>query len=114
MYKTKLSSGKYQYSIEFSDPHTGKRRRVSTVTDKGRTCDAQTALVILTDKINRITQECVGADRLTLSGLIGQYEAYQESAVKLDTYQRNVFQLKVIHLYQLHTVLQIQQLLFSY
>lgn len=96
MYKSKLSSGKYQYSIEFRDPHTGKRRRVSTVTDKGRTCDAQTALVVLTGKMNAIMQDCAGADTLTFRGLTERYLAYQAHEVKESTYYRNAMQMKSI------------------
>lgn len=86
--------GKYRYCERYTDPLTGKEKRVSCTLDRDTAKYQKMALSILQDKISAKLQESAGPDKITLQTLMDKYATYQASAVKGSTAVRNGYQAK--------------------
>lgn len=86
MWVEKTKKGKYKYIERYTDPLTGKYRRVSVVLDKNTAQARKQAQNVLSEKIKQAGNE---PDKLTLAELVEQYREEQRKTVKLTTYSRN-------------------------
>lgn len=89
MWVEETTKGKYKYIERFTDPMTGKYKRVSVVLDKNTAQARKQAQKALAEKIRQT--EFVEPARITLSELVEKYRKEQEKTVKASTYQRNYF-----------------------
>lgn len=88
MWIEKTKNGKYKYIERYTDPITGKYKRVSVVLDKNTAQAKKQAQTALDEKIRRAGNE---PDKITLSDLIEKYREEQKRTVKASTYRRNYF-----------------------
>ena len=86
MWVEKVKTG-YKFVERFTDPLTGKYRRVSVIMEKDTAQSRKTAQKALNAKIDRamMPQE----KKITLSQLVEYYGEEQIKTVKLQTYSRN-------------------------
>lgn len=88
MWVEETKKGKYKFIERYTDPLTGKYKRVSIVLDKNTSQSRKQAQKALLDKIDRAGQE---PDKTTLSDLVEKYREEQKKTVKQSTYRRNYF-----------------------
>lgn len=92
MWSEKQKNGKYKFSERYTDPLTGKTKKVSIVMDKNTAASRKQALSAINQKIEAKLLETSPQkmkERLTLADLIEQYRKYQKKTVKASTYRRN-------------------------
>lgn len=78
----------FKFIERYTDPMTGKQKRVSVVLDKNTASSRKMAQSILDNKI-KDTLEVSDTSNLTFGMLVDKYLAYQEKNVKSSTYARN-------------------------
>ena len=88
MWVEETKQGRYKFIERYTDPLTGKYKRVSIVLDKNTSQSRKQAQKALLDKIDQAGQE---PDKTTLSDLIEKYREEQKKTVKPSTYRRNYF-----------------------
>lgn len=86
MWVEQTKQGKYKFIERYTDPLTGKYRRVSVVLDKNTAQSRKQAQKALAEKIDRAGNE---PDKLTLGELVEKYREEQKRTVKMSTYARN-------------------------
>lgn len=92
MWAEPLPNGKVKFVERYSDPMTGKDRKVSCTLDKDTRTTRKTAADILADKIRRkLSAAPVANTRLKLCELIDMYRADQAATKRESTYKRNYF-----------------------
>lgn len=79
----------FKYIERYTDPMTGKYRRVSIVLEKNSAQARKQAQTALNEKISKALNEHTGSEDLTLAQLIELYRAEQKKTVKASTYSRN-------------------------
>ncbi len=87
MWTEETKNGKYKFVERFTDPLTGRYRRVSIVMDKNTARSQKDAQRALNSKIDALFTPV--EKKLNLSQLLTVYEAEQKRTVKLSTYDRN-------------------------
>lgn len=90
MWVEQTKKGKYKYIERYTDPLTGKYRRVSVVLEKNTRQAKKQAQEIIGDKI-RQAYACTPTLQITLTDLVEKYRTEQKSTVKASTYSRNYF-----------------------
>lgn len=86
MWIEKTKNGKYKYIERYTDPITGKYKRVSIVLDKNTAQAKKQAQAALDEKIRRAGNE---PKKMTLNDLVKKYRKEQKKTVKASTYSRN-------------------------
>lgn len=95
MWVEELKTGKCKFIERYTDPMTGKYRRVSIVLEKNTAQARKQAQSVLTDKIEKAL--CPSKPKsLTLSDLVEKYREEQEKMIKRSTYRRNYFACEAI------------------
>lgn len=89
MWVEETKKGKYKYIERYTDPLTGKYRRVSVVLDKNTAQARKQAQKALAEKI-RVAMD-PQPEEITLGELVEKYRNEQEKTVKASTYRRNYF-----------------------
>lgn len=89
MWVEETKQGKYKYIERFTDPLTGKYRRVSIVLDKNTRQAQKQAQAALQERIQDAMEP--QKNNITLEKLIKLYREEQARTVKQSTYQRNYF-----------------------
>lgn len=89
MWVEKTKQDKYKYIERYTDPLTGKYRRVSVVLDKNTAQAKKQAQSVLAEKIRQAMDP--QPETITLAELIEKYRAEQKRTVKPSTYRRNYF-----------------------
>lgn len=89
MWVEETKKGKYKYIERYTDPLTGKYRRVSVVLDKNTAQARKQAQAALSEKIQRAIVP--QPETITLAELVEKYRAEQKKTVKPSTYRRNYF-----------------------
>ncbi|MBQ0113841.1 MAG: site-specific integrase [Bacteroidales bacterium] len=90
MWVEELPSGRYRAAERYTDPLTGKVKKISITMDKNTTASRKSAEKILLDKINdKLVVSRDSTRNITLSQLISLWLEYQERTVKQSTYKRN-------------------------
>ncbi len=87
MWVEKRDTG-FKFIERYTDPMTGKQKRVSVVLDKNTSANRKLAQTMLNEKINAAL-ETSDTSNLTFGTLVDKYLTYQEKNVKLSTYARN-------------------------
>lgn len=88
-------NGRFKYIERYTDPMTGKTKRVSVTLDKNTSQAQKIAQRALLEKIDAITAEDAPSD-ITLDQLIKLYLADQKHTVKPSTLKRNTFACRSI------------------
>lgn len=94
MWVEETKKGKYKYIERYTDPLTGKYRRVSVVLDKNTAQARKQAQKALAEKIRH--QEAGEPESLTLEQLVAKYREEQQKTIKASTYARNYSACKSI------------------
>ena len=89
MWVEQTKQGKYKYTERYTDPYTGKYRRVSIVLDKNTRQAQKQAQAALQERIKALEDE--KQDNITFNELINLYREEQLKTVKISTYRRNYF-----------------------
>ncbi len=91
MWSEPTKSGKVKFVERYTDPLTGKEKRVSVTMEKETARTRKEAAQILNDKIDTALHKsfCVKIEALTLSDLTDRYLSNQKSIWKASTYKRN-------------------------
>ena len=89
MWVEETKKGKHKYIERYTDPLTGKYRRVSIVLDKNTAQARKQAQAALSEKIQRAIVP--QPETITLAELVEKYRAEQKKTVKPSTYRRNYF-----------------------
>ncbi len=87
MWVEKRKTG-FKFIERYTDPMTGKQKKISVVLDKNTAATRKLAQAMLQDKINA-SLESSDASNLTFGILVDKYLAYQKENVKASTYARN-------------------------
>ncbi|MGI6117794.1 MAG: tyrosine-type recombinase/integrase [Bilifractor sp.] len=86
MWKEKLKSGKVRYLERYTDPMTGRVRRVSvTIKPTGRKSDDRAAKTALSEKVARLTRVSTDPEMITFQELTEKRIAYQLQNDKIQT-----------------------------
>lgn len=94
MWIEKTPGGKYKACERYTDPLTGKEKKVTVTMDRNNASTRKAALQTLTDKIaKKITPVCASRD-MTVSALIDLYLEDQKATTKESTYRRSIFSCK--------------------
>ena len=88
MWVEQTKKGKYKFIERYTDPLTGKYKRVSIVLDKNTAQARKHAQAALSEKIRQADSE---PDNMTLSDLVEKYREEQKKTVKASTWKRNYF-----------------------
>lgn len=92
MWVEQTKKGKYKYIERYTDPLTGKYRRVSVTLDKDTPQSRKQAQKAISKKIEDAEKDvCANSEDITLEELIEKYREEQKRTVKDSTYQRNYF-----------------------
>jgi len=86
----KLKTGKYRAVERYTDPLTGKTKKISVTMDKDTRATRKTAADALRAKIENATA-VVSSDSVTLKELVEAYRKDQEKTVRPSTYTRNYY-----------------------
>lgn len=92
MWSEKQKNGTYKFREWYTDPLTGKQKKVSVTMEKDNARMRKLAEQTLSEKIEKlIRQTCVPSinQKMTFGELVSAYLDYQKSVVKLSTYARN-------------------------
>lgn len=87
MWVEETKKGKYKYIERYTDPLTGKYRRVSVVLDKNTAQARKQAQRALEEKIRQA--ESWEPANITLGELVKKYREEQKKTIKASTYSRN-------------------------
>lgn len=87
MWVEPTKKGKYKFTERFTDPLTGKYRRVSVTLDKDTPQSRKQAQKALAEKIRQA--ESGEPDKITLGELVEKYREEQQKTIKASTYARN-------------------------
>lgn len=87
MWVEQTKKGKYKFIERYTDPLTGKYRRVSVTLDKDTPQSRKHAQKALAEKIRQA--EAGKPENITLSKLIEKYREEQKKTIKASTYARN-------------------------
>ena len=87
MWVEETKKGKYKYIERYTDPLTGKYRRVSVVLDKNTAQARKQAQRALEEKIRQA--ESWKPANITLGELVKKYREEQKKTIKASTYSRN-------------------------
>lgn len=90
MWVEQLPSGKYRMVERYTDPMTGKQKKVSVTTDRNTPASRKSARETLAEKIEK-KRPSGAMNRLTFSELVEKWREYQKITVKKSTYKRNYF-----------------------
>lgn len=94
MWIEKTPNGKYKACERYSDPMTGKEKKVSVTIEKNNAATRKMAMQTLAGKIaKKIAPVCLSKD-MTVSALIELYLADQKATTKESTYRRSIFSCK--------------------
>ena len=88
MWVEQTKKGKYKFIERYTDPLTGKYKRVSIVLNKNTAQARKQAQAALSEKIRQADSE---PDNMTLSDLVERYREEQKKTVKSSTWKRNYF-----------------------
>lgn len=91
MWVEETKKGKYKYIERYTDPLTGKYRRVSITLEKNTAQAKKQAQKALDKKIERALNSNPKQEGMTLSKLVDLYRTEQKNTVKPSTYRRNYF-----------------------
>ncbi len=92
MWSEKLPNGKVKFVERYSDPMTGKDKKVSCTLDKDTRITRKTAADILAGKIEKKLSAAPAVNaKLKLCELIDKYRADQAATKRESTYKRNYF-----------------------
>lgn len=89
MWMEETKNGKYKFIERYTDPVTGKYRRVSIVLEKNTKQSQKQAFLALSEKIKDSCNMPYFKKDITLSELLELYRSDQLKTVKLSTYSRN-------------------------
>lgn len=87
MWVEQTKKGKYKFIERYTDPLTGKYKRVSVTLDKDTPQSRKQAQKALAEKIRQA--EAGKPENITLSKLIEKYREEQKKTIKASTYARN-------------------------
>lgn len=93
MWIEKRAKDKYKFIERYTDPYTGKTKKVSVTLDKNTNSSRKLAQDILNDKIHELSN-IKSSDNITFSELAELYYVYQQKTVKMSTAKRNNFTMK--------------------
>lgn len=88
MWVEELKNGKYKFVERYTDPMTGKSKRVAVVMDKNTARNRKMAALTLSGKIESALAP--QADRIRLKDLVEMYRKEQVKTLKQSTYRRNI------------------------
>lgn len=88
MWVEELKNGKYKFVERYTDPMTGKSKRVAVVMDKNTARNRKMAALTLSGKIESALAP--QADRIRLKDLVKLYRKEQVKTLKQSTYRRNI------------------------
>lgn len=88
MWVEELKNGKYKFVERYTDPMTGKSKRVAVVMDKNTARNRKMAALTLSGKIESALAP--QADRIRLKDLVELYRKEQVKTLKQSTYRRNI------------------------
>ena len=91
MWVEQLPSGKFRMVERYTDPMTGKKKKVSVTTDRNTTSSRKAAMKSLEEKIQKAGGSGSDVRALTFKGLVEKWREYQKITVKKSTYTRNYF-----------------------
>lgn len=94
MWVEELKNGKFRCAERYTDPMTGKQKKVSVVVEKNTAASRKTASAILQERIREALRDPV--TETTLQELADLYLLHQEKAVKASTWRRNKFAVESI------------------
>ena len=89
MWVEPLENGKFKYCERYTDPLTGKAKRVSVTLLKDNKLTRKDAAAILADKIAAINNPALKRENITLKELTELYIEYQKKTVTAGTWRRN-------------------------
>lgn len=95
MWAEELKNGKYRFAERYTDPLTGKQKKISVVLEKNTAKTRKEAFDILQLKIDKALTGDKNS-KLTLKQLVELYRIEQKQTVKASTYQRNYFACKTL------------------
>lgn len=90
MWIEKLNNGKYRLVERYTDPLTGKERKMSVTMEKNTAATRKTAADALRAKIENAAA-VVSSDSVTLKKLVEAYRKDQKKTVRPSTYTRNYY-----------------------
>ena len=90
MWVEQLPSGKYRMVERYTDPMTGKQKKVSVTTDRNTPASRKSAMQALNEKIEK-KRPSGAKSKLTFRELVEKWREYQKMTVKQSTYKRNYF-----------------------
>lgn len=96
MWVESLPNGKFKFCERYTDPLTGRVRRVSVTLAKDNKYTRKDAAAILAQKIESTSTPALKGTDLSLQELGGLYLAYQEKNVSKSTWKRNTFAINTI------------------
>ena len=85
MWVENLPNGRYKMVERFTDPMTGKKRRISVTMDKNTPASRKKARDALDEKMGKAP----ASRPITFSELVDKWRTYQQLTVKQSTYKRN-------------------------
>lgn len=94
MWVEQTKKGKYKFIERYTDPLTGKYRRVSVTLDKNTPQSRKQAQKALVAKIRKA--ESGESEKITLGELVEKYREEQKKTIKASTYARNYSACKSI------------------
>ena len=89
MWVEQTKQGKYKYTERYTDPYTGKYKRVSIVLDKNTKQAQKQAQMALQERIQAAMDK--RQDNISFSDLVDLYRQEQLKTVKTSTYKRHYF-----------------------
>lgn len=89
MWIEQTKTGKYKYTERYTDPYTGKYKRVSIVLDKNTKQAQKQAQTALQERKQAAMDK--QQDNISFSDLVNLYRQEQLKTVKTSTYKRNYF-----------------------
>lgn len=94
MWVEQLKNGKFRCAERYTDPLTGKSKKVSVVVEKNNAGSRKAANAILQERIREAVKDPV--TETTLQELADLYLLHQEKSVKASTWRRNKFAVESI------------------
>lgn len=85
MWVEELPSGKYRMVERYTDPMTGKKKKISVTMDRNTPASRKAAQQILNEKSSSAPTSKV----ITFKDLVEKWRTYQQATVKQSTYKRN-------------------------
>lgn len=85
MWVEQLPNGKFRMAERYTDPLTGKKKKISVTMDKNTSASRKMAMQILNEKNGSAPTARV----VTFADLVDKWRTYQQATVKQSTYKRN-------------------------